>query len=180
MVARGKLIHDAIPARLKLRKFDIFGWLKLKLLQYNISSCLYMLDTWERLLFNFFFLVMLMLSIFLFVTYLSTASTTFLSGNPKFEIPSYILAHFLYSCWSNCYFLSRSAYSTLLSATSVLMHGNDNVGIFLECQVKNTNILLSAIVMEIIHSSATSTAAFKLSISDVFNESLIISSTKHD
>ena len=80
MVARGKLIHDAIPARLKLRKFDIFGWLKLKLLQYNISSCLYMLDTWERLLFNFFFLVMLMLSVFLFVTYLSTASTTFLSG----------------------------------------------------------------------------------------------------
>jgi hypothetical protein len=81
MVARGKLIHDAIPARAKLRKFDIFGWLKLKLLQYNISSCLYMLDTWERLLFNFFFVVMLMLSIFLFVTYLSIASTTFLSGN---------------------------------------------------------------------------------------------------
>jgi hypothetical protein len=86
MVARGKLIHDAIPARLKLRKFDIFGWLKLKLLQYNISSCLYMLDTWERLLFNFFFLVMLMLSVFLFVTYLSTASTTFLSGNLAFVI----------------------------------------------------------------------------------------------
>ena len=81
MVARGKLIHDAIPARKKLQKFDIFGWLKLKLLQYNISSCLYMLDPWERLLFNFFFLVMLMLSVFLFVAYLSTASTTFLSGN---------------------------------------------------------------------------------------------------
>jgi len=81
MVARGKLLHDAIPARIKLRKFDVFGWLKLKLLQYNISSCLYMLDTWERFLFNFFFLVMLMLSVFLFVAYLSTASTTFLSGN---------------------------------------------------------------------------------------------------
>lgn len=124
MVARGKLIHDAIPARLKLRKFDVFGWLKLKLLQYNISSCLYMLDTWERLLFNFFFLVMLMLSIFLFVTYLSTASTTFLSGNPKCSFPLHILTYFVRSRWSNCYFLPRSAHSTLLSATPILMCGS--------------------------------------------------------
>ena len=89
MVAPGKLIHDPIPARLKLRKFDLFGWIKLKLLQYNISSCLYMLDTWERLLFNFFFLVMLMVSIFLFVAYLSTASTTFLSGTLFRAIPTH-------------------------------------------------------------------------------------------
>ncbi len=86
MVTRGNLIHDPIPARLKLRKFDIIGWFKLKVLQYNISSCLYMLDTWERILFNFFFLVILMLSVFLFVAYLSTASTTFLSGNLLFAI----------------------------------------------------------------------------------------------
>jgi hypothetical protein len=92
MVTRGKLLHDPVPARLKLRKFDIIGWLKLKLLQYNISSCLYMLDTWERILFNFFFLVVLMLSVFLFVAYLSTASTTFLSGNLVFAISCRLLA----------------------------------------------------------------------------------------
>ena len=92
MVTRGKLLHDPVPARLKLRKFDIIGWLKLKLLQYNISSCLYMLDTWERILFNFFFLVVLMLSVFLFVAYLSTASTTFLSGNLALDISCRLLS----------------------------------------------------------------------------------------
>ena len=121
MVARGELKHDAIPARLKLRKLDLLGWLKLKLLQYNISSCLYMLDTWERVLFNFFFLVMLLLSVFLFVAYLSTASTTFLSGNSPCAITPRLLSFCAFSRWCDCHFLPRPSRATLLSAAPILI-----------------------------------------------------------
>ena len=45
-----KLEHE----RLTCTRGGFCGWIQLKVWQYNVTSALYMLDWWERLVFNIF------------------------------------------------------------------------------------------------------------------------------
>mmetsp|Transcript_5973 Transcript_5973/g.14264 ORF Transcript_5973/g.14264 Transcript_5973/m.14264 type:complete len:115 (+) Transcript_5973:233-577(+) len=71
-----KSLKEQLDAQNKKQGFR--DWLKLKLMQYNVTSALYMLDWWERLLFNIFIASIVLGTLFAMYVYSHTSLPLFI------------------------------------------------------------------------------------------------------